>query len=105
MKLSNDYIVMRDKQSGHFLNELKNKPCSLATHASFVDDIRGVLTMPYNSYLEQKTAVKALAKVHGMEIVRVKATFDLTYPNGGEVMVEKFKKSRVKILSLICLIY
>ena len=41
MKLSSDYIVMRDKQSGHFLNELKNKPCSLATQANFVDDIRG----------------------------------------------------------------
>lgn len=94
MKLSSDYIVMRDKQSGHFLNELKNKPCSLATHASFADDIRGALTMPYNSYLEQKTAVKALAKVHGMEIVRVKATFDLTYPSGGEV--QKIERQNTK---------
>lgn len=85
MKLSSDYIVMRDKRSGHFLNELKNKRSSLATKAGFVDDIRDALTMPYNSYLEQKTAVKALAKVHGMEIVRVKATFELTYPNGSDV--------------------
>ncbi len=84
MKLSSDYIVMRDKQSGHFLNELKNNCSSLATKASFVDDIRGALTMPYNSYLEQKTAVKSLAKVHGVEIIRVKATFELTYPNGGD---------------------
>ena len=94
MKLSSDYIVMRDKQSGHFLNELKNKPCSLATHASFVDDIRGALTMPYNSYLEQKTAVKSLAKVHGLEIVRVKATFDLTYPNVGDV--QKIERQNTK---------
>ncbi|MFM9295288.1 hypothetical protein ACIY19_08925 [Streptococcus sp. ST14] len=94
MKLSSDYIVMRDKQSGHFLNELKNNRSSLATKASFVDDIRGALTMPYNSYLEQKTAVKSLAKVHGLEIIRVKATFELTYPNGGDV--QKIERQNIK---------
>lgn len=94
MKLSSDYIVMRDKQSGQFLNELKNNRSSLATKASFVDDIRGALTMPYNSYLEQKTELKALAKVHGMEIVRVKATFELTYPNGGDV--QKIERQNTK---------
>lgn len=101
MKLSSDYIVMRDKQSGHFLNELKNKPCSLATNASFVDDIRGALTMPYNSYLEQKTAVKALAKTHGMEIVRVKATFELTYPNGGEVQKIERENKNIGLFDLL----
>ncbi|MFC5681299.1 hypothetical protein ACVR0C_00830 [Streptococcus downii] len=94
MKLSSDYIVMRDKQSGHFLNELKNNRSSLAAKASFVDDIRGALTMPYNSYLEQKTAVKSLAKVHGLEIIRVKATFELTYPNGGDV--QKIERQNTK---------
>ena len=94
MKLSSDYIVMRDKQNGHFLNELKNKRSSLATQACFVDDIRGALTMPYDCYLEQKTALKALAKTHGMEIVRVKATFDLTYPNGGDV--QKIERQNTK---------
>ena len=94
MKLSSDYIVMRDKRSGHFLNELKNNRSSLATKAVFVDNIQSALTMPYNSYLEQKTAVKAAAKVHGMEIVRVKATFDLTYPNGGDV--QKIERQNTK---------
>nr|DAT28898.1 MAG TPA: hypothetical protein [Caudoviricetes sp.] len=101
MKLSSDYIVMRDKQSGHFLNELKNKPCSLATHASFVDDIRGALTMPYNSYLEQKTAVKSLAKVHELEIVRVKATFELTYPNGGDVQKIERENKNIGLFDLL----
>lgn len=101
MKLSSDYIVMRDKQSGHFLNELKNKPCSLATQANFVDDIRGALTMPYNSYLKQKTVVKALAKTHGMEIVRVKATFDLTYPNGVEVQKIERENKNIGLFDLL----
>ena len=101
MKLSSDYIVMRDKQSGHFLNELKNNCSSLATKASFVDDIRGALTMTYNSYLEQKTAVKSLAKVHGLEIIRVKATFELTYPNGGDVQKIERQNTKLDLFDLL----
>ena len=101
MKLSSDYIVMRDKQNGHFLNELKNKRSSLATQAGFVDDIQGALTMPYNSYLEQKTALKALAKVHGMEIIRVKATFELTYPNGSDVSKIERENTNPCLLDLL----
>ena len=101
MKLSSDYIVMRNKENGQFLNELKNNRSSLAAKASFVDDIRGALTMPYNSYLEQKTAVKALAKVHGMEIVRVKATFDLTYPNGGDVQKIERENKNIGLFDLL----
>ena len=37
MKLSSDYIVMRNKENGQFLNELKNNRSSLATKAVFVD--------------------------------------------------------------------
>lgn len=101
MKLSSDYIVMRNKKDGYFLNELKNNRSSLATKAGFVDDIQSALTMPYNSYLEQKTAVKALAEVHGMEIVRVKATFDLTYPNGGEVQKIERENKNIGLFDLL----
>ena len=101
MKLSSDYIVMRDKQNGHFLNELKNKRSSLATQAGFVDDIRGALTMPYDCYLEQKTKLKALAKVHGMEIIRVKATFELTYPNGSDVSKIERENTKPGLLDLL----
>ena len=101
MKLSSDYIVMRDKQNGHFLNELKNKRSSLATQAGFVDDIRGAFTMPYDCYLEQKTKLKALAKVHGMEIIRVKATFELTYPNGSDVSKIERENTKPGLLDLL----
>ena len=101
MKLSSDYIVMRNKENGQFLNELKNNRSSLATKAVFVDNIQSALTMPYNSYLEQKTAVKAVAKVHGMEIVRVKATFDLTYPNGGEVQKIECENKNMDLFDLL----
>lgn len=101
MKLSSDYIVMRNKRSGQFLNELKNRRSSLATQAGYVDDIRGALMMPYNDYLKQKTAVKSLAKVHGMEIVRVKATFELTYPNGSDVSKIERENTKPDFLDLL----
>lgn len=101
MKLSSDYIVMRNKENGQFLNELKNHRSSLATKAVFVDNIQSALTMSYNSYLEQKTAVKAAAKVHGMEIVRVKATFDLTYPNGREVQKIECENKNIGLFDLL----
>ena len=101
MKLSSDYIVMRNKENGQFLNELKNNRSSLATKAVFVDNIQSALTMPYNSYLEQKTAIKSLAKVHGLEIIRVKATFDLTYPNGGDVQKIERENKNIGLFDLL----
>lgn len=90
MKISTDLIVLRDRETGNFLQELKNTPNSLATHASFVSEIRGALTMPFESYIEQKQSIKAMAKMHDCEIIRVKTEHQLSYPNGGEVLpVEK----------------
>ena len=66
-----------------------------------MDNIQSALTMPYNSYLEQKTAVKAAAKVHGMEIVRVKATFELTYPNGVEVQKIERENKNIGLFDLL----
>lgn len=85
MNISTDLIVLRDRETGAFLQELKNKPNSLATKGSFVCEIRGALTLPYDSYLEQRQKIKAMAKMHNCEIIRVKAEYELTYPNGGEV--------------------
>ncbi len=85
MKISNKLIVLRDKKNGYFMSEIKNNPNSLATKASFVGEIRGALSLPYKYYLEQKSEIKALAKMHDCEIILVDAEYTLTYPNGEEV--------------------
>ncbi|HFI0250090.1 TPA: hypothetical protein ACGO6U_000445 [Streptococcus suis] len=85
MKISNKLIVLRDKKKGYFMSEIKNNPHSLATKACFVGEIRGALSLPYKYYLEQKSEIKALAKMHECEIILVDAEYTLTYPNGGDV--------------------
>ena len=85
MKISNKLIVLRDKKKGYFMSEIKNNPHSLATKASFVEEISGAISLPYEYYLEQKSKIKALAKMHDCEIILVDAEYTLTYPNGGDV--------------------
>lgn len=51
MKISNKLIVLREKQRGYFMSEIKNCPHSLATKADFVNEIRGALSLPYEYYL------------------------------------------------------
>ena len=106
MKISNKLIVLREKKNGYFMAKIKNNPNSLATKAGFVEEIRGALSLPYEYYLEQKSEIKALAKIHDCEIILVDAEYTLTYPNGEEVskivpkesnlfeeFMEAFKKS------------
>lgn len=85
MKISNKLIVLREKKRGYFMESIENNPHSLATKADFVEEIRGALSLPYKYYLEQKSEIKALAKMHDCEIILVDAEYTLTYPNGGDV--------------------
>lgn len=85
MKISNKLIVLREKKRGYFMESIENNPHSLATKASFVKEIRGALSLPYEYYLKQKSEIKALAKMHECEIILVDAEYTLTYPNGGDV--------------------
>lgn len=85
MKISNKLIVLREKKRGYFMESIENNPHSLATKTGFVKEIRGALSLPYEYYLEQKSEIKALAKMHDCEIILVDAEYTLTYPNGGDV--------------------
>ena len=85
MKISNKLIVLREKKRGYFMESIENNPHSLATKASFIKEIRGALSLPYEYYLKQKSEIKALAKIHDCEIILVDAEYTLTYPNGGDV--------------------
>ena len=85
MKISNKLIVLREKKRGYFMASIENTPHSLAPYASFVKEIRGALSLPYEYYLKQKSEIKALAKIHDCEIILVDAEYTLTYTNGGDV--------------------
>ncbi|HFU4060009.1 TPA: hypothetical protein ACGOZ1_001433 [Streptococcus suis] len=77
------------------MESIENNPHSLTTKAGFVEEIRGALSIPYKYYLEQKSEIKALAKMHDCEIILVEVEYTLTYPNGEEVSKIIPKESNV----------
>lgn len=82
MKLTEDFIVLRDRQRGHFLQKIETGDEYLKLNCTLVDDIRYAKLIPYAAYLQNKADVKMLAKLSETEIVRVQAEYALTYPNG-----------------------
>lgn len=85
MKLTEDFIVLRDRKTGNFLRKIETGDGYLKLNYTFVDDVRFAKVIPYSAYLENKVDVKSLAKLSESEIVRVKAEYTLTYPSGADV--------------------
>lgn len=83
-KVTTKYYVFRDKEIGEYLAKYKSKG-SIAYHAEYTDEINRALTMSSEGYEKQKKQLKLLAKALGAEIIKVNATFELTYPNGDEI--------------------
>ncbi|MBS4462228.1 hypothetical protein JXA27_06610 [Aerococcaceae bacterium zg-B36] len=85
MKINKTYIVMREREDGYFLENYSNKRYELGYDADWVDEIRGALMAPLDSYEESKQRYELLAKTLDAEIIKVEASFSLTYPDGSQV--------------------
>ncbi|MFK8243866.1 MULTISPECIES: hypothetical protein [unclassified Facklamia] len=85
MKLNKTYIVIRKREDGYFLANYSNRKCVLGYEADWVNEVRGALTLSLDSYEEDKQTYESLAKAFGAEIIKVEASFSLTYPDGSEV--------------------
>ena len=81
MKLTEKYIVFRNKESGAYLDEYKNEG-TLAYKASYVREIKHAKTMDFEAFEEQRKQVELLAKTMECEILVVDATYDLKQLNG-----------------------
>lgn len=101
MKILTEYIVLRNRKTGNYLEEIKNQPHSLAVSMSFVDRIQAALMMPYDAYQQQKADIKALAKIAECEIIVVNAELNLTYPNGSDVPEIERKSEKPGLFELL----
>ena len=81
MKLTEKYIVLRDKETGNFLQDYNSRG-TLAYGANYIDSILKAAPMDFEQFEEEKETYEALAKVFDCEIVVVEATFNLKYTNG-----------------------
>lgn len=100
MQISQSFIVLRRKKDGEFLVEFESKPTSFAYQAGFTNRIEDAATMPIDFYLEQKDEIKSLAKAFNAEIVKVEATYNLTYPDGSDVKVIKNQETDNPLLEI-----
>ena len=96
MKLTEKYIVFRNKETGAYLDEYKNES-TLAYKAEYIDAIKHAKTMSFEAFEEQREQVELMAKVFECEILVVEATYDLKQLNGEDVqeieMTEKTKRA------------
>ncbi|WP_307975912.1 hypothetical protein [uncultured Streptococcus sp.] len=92
MKTQSTFIVIRSKKSGAFLSSYKNKPATLAYVTDWSADIEDAISVPVKYYELEKENYKNMAKMVQGEVVKVRADYTLTYPNGAEVRtIEKTK--------------
>ena len=84
MKMNQEFIVLRRKETGSFLKLFKDRG-TLAYQADYTDNLANALLMSLEKYEEDKMKFKSMAKMFGCEVVKVKAEYELTYPNGSEV--------------------
>lgn len=84
MKMNQELIVLRRKETGSFLKSFEDRG-TLAYQADYTDNLANALFMSLEKYEEDKMQFKNMAKIFDCEVVKVKATYELTYPNGSEV--------------------
>lgn len=94
MKMNQELIVLRRKETGSFLKSFEDRG-TLAYQADYTDNLANVLFMSLEKYEENKMQFKSMAKMFGCEVVKVKATYELTYPNGSEVQEIKIQPDKL----------
>lgn len=81
MKLTEKYIVFRNKETGAYLVDYKNEG-TLAYTANYIREIKHAKTMDFEAFEEQREKVELLAKTMECEILVVEATYDVKQLNG-----------------------
>ena len=103
MKLTNKYIVFRDKETGNFLQDYNSRG-TLAYEANYIDTILKAAPMSFEMFEKEKESHEALAKAFDCEIVVVEATFDLKELSGEdakEIEMSSEKQAKAVLLSLL----
>lgn len=103
MKLTEKYIVFRNKETGAYLVDYKNEG-TLAYTANYIREIKHAKTMDFEAFEEQREQVELLAKTMECEILVVDATYDLKQLNGEdakEIEMSSEKQAKAALLSLL----
>lgn len=103
MKLTEKYIVFRDKETGNFLQDYNSRG-TLAYDANYIDTILKAAPMSFEQFAAEKEQYEALAKVFDCEIVVVEGTFDLKQLSGEdakEIEMSSEEQAKAALRSLL----
>ena len=83
MKENNKHVVFYSAENDAFLGKYKDRG-TLAFEAGFSEDLKNALSMPLESYEEQKNELDNLAEVFGCEVLNVEVEYNVTKLDGSD---------------------
>lgn len=83
MKENNKQVVFYNAEKDGFLGEYKDRG-SLAFEAGFIENLKNALSIPLDSYEDQKDVLNKLAEVFGCEVLIVEAEYNVTKLDGSD---------------------
>lgn len=100
MKKTEKFVVIRNKENGHFLAEYKSNDGTFAYSAGWVDFLQNAAANTVESVEKQNEKVQKLAEALGGELLLVNATYELTTLDGEDAkgLTEEIEEAKRKHL-------
>lgn len=92
MKRTEKLVVFYEVEKDAFLGEYKDRG-TLAFEAGYTTDLIGALSVPLESYEEQKDEFDKLAEAFGCEVLIVEVEYNVTKLDGSDF--ERFERTEV----------
>ena len=92
MKENNKQVVFYSAEKDGFLGKYKDRG-SLAFEAGFSEDLENALSMPLESYEDQKDELGKLAELFGCEVLIVEAEYNVAKLDGSDFERTERKES------------
>lgn len=98
MKKTEKFIVIRNKENGHFLQEYENNNRALAYSSKWTDDLRDAANNSVESIEKQGDRTYKVAEAFEGELLEVTATYELKTLDGKEPedLTEKIEEAKRK---------
>lgn len=98
MKKTEKFIVIRNKENGHFLQEYENNNRALAYSSKWTDDLRDAANNSVESIEKQGDLMYKVAEAFEGELLEVTATYELKTLDGKEPkdLTEEIKEAKRK---------
>ncbi|HAC3243456.1 hypothetical protein [Streptococcus parasanguinis] len=98
MKKTEKFIVIRNKENGHFLQEYENNNRALAYSSKWTDDLRDAANNSVESIEKQGDRMYKVAEAFEGELLEVTATYELKTLDGKEPkdLTEEIKEAKRK---------